>query len=175
MKTAKICTILAVSLLAAACDRSAQNNTISASESAIPAGAGAAAANDAAANAIAAANPLAPYAGKLPYEAVNGIAFVDRPEVRTAVEGMVADAAVRRLVLSKDVTTRPIELADGRLLAGACEPHNCGPHEWTIAIGVDGSAPEVCYHNDAQAADSSLYYAPGREPETRPGRCTPIR
>ena len=174
MNSAKICTILAVSLLAAACDRGAQNNTISASESAIPANAGAAAANDATANAIAATTPLAPYAGKLPYDAVNGVAFVDRPEVRAPVEAMVADATVLRWVLNRDVTTRPIELANGRLTAGACEPHNCGPHEWTITIGVDGSAPEVCYHNDAQSADTSRHFAPGREPETRPGRCTPI-
>lgn len=173
MKSAKSSAILAAALLAG-CNAPPANNTISASESAVPANAGAIAANEAAANAFAAANPLAPYAGKLPSEAVNGVAFVERPEVRSAIEGMIADEAIRRWVLSKEITTSPIGNANNRLTARACEPHNCGPHEWTISIGTDGSAPEVCYYVQSAGADTSRWFAPGREPEVRPGRCVPI-
>lgn len=96
-----------------------------------------------------AAPRLARYAGQYPTDALpGGTAFLSNPLVRDAVASAVADGAVRARVLDSDVTATPIVLTDGRLLSYGCEPHNCGPHNWTIAITPDGSSASVCYYDE---------------------------
>ncbi len=125
----------------------------------------------AASNAAATASgPLSAYVGQPIYGEVEGVAFVNHPLVRSAVEAAVADAAVRRWVLRSDVTTNPIALRDGRLIATGCESHNCGPHHWTILIDPAGTSAEVCYavNSTLERAD---WYVAGRPAEQRPGDC----
>lgn len=181
MKPVRFCAILAVPLLAIACGQAPGNGsagtanaTASANESEA-ASANTATAEATPANAAAPTpGPLSAYVGKTTYDAVDGIAFVDRPEVRAAVTSLVPDAAARRWILSRDTTQSPIVMQGAQLYSSACEPHNCGPHQWTILIGPDGSSAEICYHDDRQDQAHSRWYAAGRPPEARPGYCTPV-
>lgn len=131
-----------------------------------------AAASDAAnvTNTVGAAGALSAYVGKYPRDAVAGTSFIASPQVRAAVEAVVPDEAVRSWVLRENTTQTPIVLRDGRLLSQACEPHNCGDHNWSILIDSAGTTAEVCYH-EASMADQSRWYAAGRAPEMRPGNC----
>jgi len=66
-------------------------------------------------------------------------------------------------VLSRDATANPVAEEDGRILSWACEAHNCGPHNWAIAITPDGRDAAVCYH-DQDAGVSRWYPAGYRAP-----------
>lgn len=91
---------------------------------------------------------LTRYIGEYPTEDNDaGPSFLRQPVVRSAVAQIVPDAAVRDLVLGSDVTATPIAVVEGKLLAFGCEPHNCGPHNWAIAIREDGTDPAVCYYD----------------------------
>jgi len=106
---------------------------------------------------------LGGYAGHYPFDKVGGVAFLDDPAVVAAVDSLVPDAAVRKLVLGGDGPGTPIATHGGKLIAWGCETHNCGDHDWTIEIAPDGSAPAVCYHDAATMHDRSRWYtAPGR-------------
>ncbi|MBW6523964.1 hypothetical protein KZ810_10700 [Sphingomonas sp. RHCKR47] len=106
---------------------------------------------------------LSRYVGKYPFDLVAGRRFVDEPAVRAAVARVVPDAAVRDMVLSRDATANPVANEDGRILSWACEAHNCGPHNWAIAITRDGRDAAVCYH-DQDAGVSRWYPANYRAP-----------
>ena len=141
-------------------------------------------AGNAAANAAAPANavagnssaaipgPLCAHVGRLPYDVVNGTTFLADPRVRAAVEAAVQDPEVRRWVLREDVTTNPIGSRDGRIIATGCEPHNCGPHHWSIVIDTEGTSAEVCYAQNS-TLERSTWYVAGRPPEERAGDCPP--
>jgi hypothetical protein len=182
MKPAIFCAFVVVPLLTAGCDK-APTNTSAGTENAVAismddraaAPANAASTNATPANAAATApGPLSAYVGKTTYDPVGGTAFVDRPEVRSAVETLVQDAGVRHWLLNRDTTQSPIEMRGAKLFSSACEPHNCGPHQWTILIAPDGSGAEICYHDDGQDPAHSRWYAVGRPPEIRLGYCQPV-
>lgn len=133
--------------------------------------------NDAAANVAAPASPppaglLSAYVGKYPFDKVEGRTFLDQPSVKAAVAATVGDAGVRRFVFTSNGPNAPIALKDGRLLAWGCEAHNCGYHNWTVAITPDGKDAQVCfYQNDASAEGESTWYLPGGRTEKRAGNC----
>ena len=53
----------------------------------------------------------------------------------------------------------------------ACEAHNCGPHQWAVAIDPRTGAADVCYFDEeADAAQSRWFLAGGKE-EKRDGNC----
>ncbi|MGQ0589630.1 MAG: hypothetical protein ACT4N8_08885 [Sphingosinicella sp.] len=120
-------------------------------------------------NAAQGSGPLSVYVGHPTNTPVDGVIFTDHPLVRRAVEAAVSDAAVRGRVLSEG-TAAPIALRDGRLVAHACEPHNCGPHNWTILIDPAGTSAEICYAVDS-IGERATWYAAGRVAEERPGAC----
>lgn len=91
---------------------------------------------------------LSRFVGHYPFDKIGEGSFMADAAVRRAVEAVVPDKAIRDDVLSSDATATPIVEKDGRLLAWACEPHNCGPHNWTIAITPDGGNAAVCYHDE---------------------------
>ena len=103
-----------------------------------------------------AATDLSRYVGRYPFDLVAGTRFVDEPAVRAAVARVVPDMGVRDTVLSRDATANPVVEQDGRILSWACEAHNCGPHNWAIAITPDGRDAAVCYHD--QDAGVSRWY-----------------
>jgi hypothetical protein len=92
---------------------------------------------------------LARYVGHYPTDAVEGgPSFLADPAVRAAVAAAVPDEAVRARVLDTDVTATPITDVEGRVLSYGCEPHNCGPHNWAVALSPDGRTGAVCYYDD---------------------------
>ena len=114
---------------------------------------------------------LGDFAGKYPFDSVDGTTFLSHPAVVAAVDRLVPDAGIRKLALGGDGPGAPIALRGGKLVAWGCETHDCGNHDWTIEIAPDGSAPMVCYHDAAtMTARSRWYVAPGRT-EMRPGDC----
>lgn len=113
--------------------------------------------------AAAAAADLSRYVGAYPTEAKAGApSFLQLSAVRDAVATVVSDAGVRKTVLGSDVTATPIVLEAGKLLAFGCEPHNCGPHNWAIALRPDGSAPAVCYYDQDRRV--ARWYPEGAAP-----------
>lgn len=130
------------------------------------------AASGAAGVAADAGGPLSGYVGRHPAEVVGGVRFLDQPAVRAAVAATVADPGVRDFVFNYNGPDAPIVSKDGRLLAWGCERHNCGYHNWSVAITPDGSSAEVCfYHDDDSAEGPSTWYLPGGGTEQRPGNC----
>lgn len=106
---------------------------------------------------------LSRYVGKYPTEKLSGgTSFLHHPAVRDAVASVVGDAAVRTRVLDADVTATPIVRYEGRLLAFGCEPHNCGPHNWAVAITPDARVASVCYYD--QDARVARWYPEGAMP-----------
>lgn len=120
----------------------------------------------------AAEGALSKYVGKHPSEQVDGTRFLDEASVRKAVAANVTDAAVRKFVFDYDGPDAPIVAKAGRILAWGCERHNCGYHNWSIAIAPDGTDAEVCYYHDNDRPDgTSTWYLPGGKSEQRPGNC----
>lgn len=118
------------------------------------------------------AESLSRYVGSHPSEALGGARFLDEPSVRAAIAATVPDAAVRRFILGYDGPDAPIVLKDGRVLAWGCERHNCGYHNWSVAITPDGSSAEICFYHDDDSADGpSTWYLPGGQTVQRPGNC----
>jgi hypothetical protein len=93
---------------------------------------------------------LSRYAGKYPFDTVDGTRFQDLPVVHAAIEAAVRDPEIRRWVLSdKTVPTTPIAVKDGALLSWGCEAHHCSAHNWTLVMRPDASAPQLCYTDDS--------------------------
>lgn len=116
--------------------------------------------------------PLSKYVGKHPSETIAGNRFLDEPAVKAAVAANVPDPKVREFVFSYNGPDAPIVVKNGRILAWGCERHNCGYHNWSVAISPDGSAAEVCfYHNDNSPDGPATWYLPGGRTEKRAGNC----
>ncbi|WEK00895.1 MAG: hypothetical protein P0Y59_04155 [Candidatus Sphingomonas phytovorans] len=112
------------------------------------------------------------WAGKHPSEKIDGVTFLGQPSVKAAVIAVVPSGKVRDFVFGYNGPDAPIVKKDGRLLAWGCEAHNCGYHNWSIAITPDGSNAEVCfYQDDAKADGPSTWYVAGGKTEQRPGNC----
>jgi uncharacterized protein YceK len=108
-----------------------------------------------------AAASLSAYAGKTPFEKVAGKTFVETDAVKAAIAGTGADAKVRTWLANTMGPASPIVMKDGKLLMNECQEHNCGDHNWTIAIAPDGSAPEICYY-DAAASKNPQWFVNGK-------------
>lgn len=117
-------------------------------------------------------DPLAPYVGKYPFDAVGSVSFYQVPAVRAAVNGAVRDPRIRRLILNASGPTTPIARgADGRLIAWGCETHNCGSHNWSLVVGPDGGNAEVCYHDDGAPGATTRWFRDGAEEAGRTEEC----
>ncbi|WP_436805463.1 hypothetical protein [Sphingomonas sp. DT-51] len=114
------------------------------------------------------AKTLARYVGHYPTEAVEGGgSFLADPTVRDAVAAVVPDATVRARVLDTDVTATPIAEVNGRVLSYGCEPHNCGPHNWAVALSPDARAAAVCYYDEER--EVARWYPEGAGPNPAGG------
>ena len=103
---------------------------------------------------------LSPYAGKYPFDLVDGAKFIDLPAVREAIEGAVNDSEIRKWMLSEDSgPSTPIALRDGLLISHGCEAHNCGMHNWSLIVRPDGTAAQVCYDESGQTGGARWYAA----------------
>jgi hypothetical protein len=115
---------------------------------------------------------LSGYVGHYPFDKIGGRDFYDQPAVQAAFSSLVPDAAIRTRIRADDGPATPIALiANRRLVAWGCETHNCGDHNWAITIAVDGTAPQICYHDQATTGDGAHWYvAPGKT-QMRGGAC----
>lgn len=171
---------LAAVLLLAGCGGSGEEgepaNRPAANAAADAVNVAAAATNDAAANladtSATDTGPLAAYVGRHPSEKVDGRTFLDEPLVKAAVGAVAKDAKARDFVFNYDGPDAPIVMSEGRVLAWGCEKHNCGYHNWSVAITPDGSSAEVCYYENKDSVEGrSTWYLPGGRTEQRPGNC----
>lgn len=100
-----------------------------------------------------AAPPLSEYVGKYSSGKVKDVAFLQHPAVLAGVKKAIPSGRVRDRVLDHHATQAPIARSGGKLVAHACEPHNCGDHQWSILIDPASGATDVCYYNGATARD----------------------
>jgi hypothetical protein len=164
---------IAALLLVSACGEGQQQGTAATPE-ATPSPANVGETNTGADNATAipAEGLLSKYVGKHPSELVGGTRFLDEPVVQKAVAASVPEGAARKFVFGYDGPDAPIVAKAGRILAWGCERHNCGYHNWSVAITPEGTAAEVCYYrNDDQPDGQSIWYLPGGKTEQRAGNC----
>ncbi len=112
---------------------------------------------------------LTAYEGKYPHDATLPH-FLMHPLVRAAVERVVPDAEVRQRILAPGGPKTPIWIANGRIQSWGCEAHRCGPHNWMISMELDGSAPEICYHEASSLDAGARWYREG-ESEVRDYQC----
>lgn len=111
---------------------------------------------------------LTVYEGKYPYDEVAGRTFVQTDAVKAAIAASGADAKVRSWLNNSTGPASPIVLEDGKLVMNECQTHNCGDHNWTIAIAPDGTGAEICYY-DAELSRSPRWFVDGKATE-RPAR-----
>ncbi|GFM57950.1 hypothetical protein [Pseudomonas capsici] len=91
--------------------------------------------------------PLETYIGKYPWEKVNGIAFIEDPDVRAAVIKAAPSAMVSDAVLGEDMIS-PILKVDDRLLASGWDRRSGGSVNWAILAALDGSRMALCYYEE---------------------------
>ncbi len=118
-----------------------------------------------------AGSKLASYVGKYPFDKVDGVAWNDHTLVKAGVAATVKDAAVLKAITTLDGPASPIEMRGDKVVAWACEAHNCGPHQWSVQIDPRTGATDVCYFDEAaDPAKARWFLASGKE-EKRGGNC----
>ncbi len=116
-----------------------------------------------------AAPPLAAYVGKYPFDKVRGVTFLNHPLVRSLVTAH-APAGLRPTIMSAGVAG-PIGRSRTAIVAAICEPHNCGMHNWTIAISRTGKSAVIC-HYDAEQGENAAWYHQRKLIASVAGSCT---
>lgn len=118
-----------------------------------------------------AGSKLAVYVGKYPFDKIDGVAWNDHLLVKAGIAATVKDTAVLKAITTLEGPSAPIEMKDGKVMAWACEAHNCGPHQWAVLVEPRTGATDVCYYDeDADATKSRWFLANGKE-ERRDGNC----
>lgn len=90
------------------------------------------------------------FAGKWPWEAVNGYSFATHPKVASALKKAVDDKDVVKSLLSQNVVGNPISAPSGSsgvMVYQGCEPQNCGDNNWRILYYASSGDAEVCISN----------------------------
>ncbi|PZO04247.1 MAG: hypothetical protein DCF29_10585 [Alphaproteobacteria bacterium] len=119
-----------------------------------------------------AAPPLSAYVDKYPFDAVDGVTFIDHPLVRAAIERSGAPAEALEFLRNDNTVVVPIREVDGRLMSRGFEPAVGGDVNWGILISLDGQRGAVCYSTgvvpDVSGAD---WYIDGEKAFTRYEMC----
>lgn len=103
---------------------------------------------------------LAAYVGKYPSNKVVGVSLYNHPKFRSLIIGTAPNLAVRTTVLTPGVET-PVERQGALLVARMCEPHNCGDHQWTVAILSPNGPAAICYHDFDLMGDEGRWFIGG--------------
>jgi hypothetical protein len=117
------------------------------------------------------ASGLAAYADSFPFDKVNGVAWNDHPAVKAGIAASVKDAKARKAIETLEGPAAPIEKRGGKLMAWACEAHNCGPHQWAVHVDPATGATDVCYFDEAASATQSRWFLASGKEERRAGNC----
>lgn len=91
------------------------------------------------------APPLSAYVDKYPFDAVDGVRFVDHPLVRAAMERSGAPQEALEYIRNDNTVVVPIIEVDGRLMSRGFEAASGGDVNWGVLISVDGQRGAVCY------------------------------
>jgi hypothetical protein len=91
---------------------------------------------------------LSAYVGKYPFDEVNGVAFIDHPDVRRALEMSGAPAEALALARDRDQVVVPIFRTETALVATGYDPRTGGSINWNLAITPDGEHAVVCYQSE---------------------------
>lgn len=116
------------------------------------------------------ADPLTRHIGKYPFEPVGGVPFFSEPKVVAAVDALVPAGPVRQAIFSGDGPQVPVRERDGKVVAWACENHNCGDHNWLVSLTPDGGDAQICYHDAETTGDHARWYD-AKGTSMRPGDC----
>ena len=100
--------------------------------------------------------PLASYVGKYPFDKVRGYQFMSHPQVRRLVRQATFNQSVLKAVSSSGVSNR-ITRRGAVLASWACEPHNCGAHNWTVVMRSPAGPAAVCYFDKELASQSNWF------------------
>lgn len=92
-----------------------------------------------------AAPPLSAYVDKYPFDAVDGVRFVDHPLVRAAMERSGAPQEALDYIRNDNTVVVPIIEVDGRLMSRGFEAASGGDVNWGVLISLDGQRGAVCY------------------------------
>lgn len=95
-----------------------------------------------------AAPPLSAYVGKYPFDEVDGVAFIDHPDVRRALETSGAPAEAIALARDRDTVVVPIFRTETALVASGYDPRAGGSVNWNMAITPNGEQAVVCYQSE---------------------------
>lgn len=117
------------------------------------------------------ARGLAAYVGKYPFDKVDGVAWNDHPAVKAGLAATVKDAKVLKAIQTLEGPAAPIEMHDGKVMAWACQQHNCGPHQWAVLVDPATGATDVCYYDEAASATDARWFLAGGKEERRKGNC----
>lgn len=93
-----------------------------------------------------AAPSLNAYIGKYQFEEIAGYSLLNHPQFRNNVNAVVNNDIDRKWLFNENATSGPIEFRDGKIIAWACEQHNCGNRNWNVAIDLQSQETEVCFH-----------------------------
>jgi hypothetical protein len=93
------------------------------------------------------ADDLSAYAGKYPFDEVEGFAFFEHPRVISAIDD-AAGPGTADWIDELDVGT-PIKQQEDGLVAAVCEAHNCGSNNAAVAISVKGELIALCLFSKA--------------------------
>jgi hypothetical protein len=110
---------------------------------------------------------LSAYVGKYPFDEVNGVAFIDHPDVRRALEMSGAPAEALALARDRDQVVVPIFRTETALVATGYDPRTGGSINWNLAITPDGEHAVVCY----QSEPIGYMYENGRRTHPVEPRC----
>lgn len=160
--------LLAATLALAACGPGDRTSAAGADASKAS---GAAPATDAVAPAPAADTGLAAYVGKYPFDKVDGVAWNDHPAVKAGIAATVKDAKLRQTIETLAGPAAPIETHEGKVVAWACETHNCGAHQWSVLVDPATGATDVCYYDEAVDSDRAHWFLAAGAEEWRDGNC----
>jgi hypothetical protein len=88
---------------------------------------------------------LTAYAGKYPFNVVNGFSFFENPTVIAALDG-AAGPGTADWVGNLDVGSPIVQQEDG-IIAAVCEAHNCSNNNAALAITADGRLIALCLYS----------------------------
>lgn len=88
---------------------------------------------------------LSVYAGKYPFDVVEGYSFFEHPKVVAALDG-AAGPGTAEWIDNLDVGT-PITAQEDGLIAAVCEAHNCGNNNAALAISGAGRLIALCLYS----------------------------
>ncbi|MCR4266552.1 hypothetical protein [Nitratireductor sp. ZSWI3] len=98
---------------------------------------------------------LRSYAGRYPWDPVEGVPFFDNPAVKGAVTAAVADADIRQAVLAETGGGRavsfPMVAVGDRLYMNAFDAASAGDTSWGLLISADGTDAAVCFSTFVEA------------------------